>query len=80
MPQDAPAGTTIGHLDATDLDRGLNAEMRFQLVSGNASEIVEVAELGGAVMTRPGSLAPGRYDSVVQVRNVDNVLSGLKTL
>jgi len=79
--EDAPAGTTLGQLDASDADRGLNAEVRFQIVSGNASLVVDVGELDGRVMTGMRELTPGLYVSIVQVTNPGtNLLStaGLK--
>ena len=78
--QDAPAGTTLAQLDASDKDRGLNAELRFRFVSGNASNVVDVGELDGAVMTGTRVLTPGLYESVVQVANPGTNLSSTATL
>lgn len=78
--QDAPPGTTLGQLDASDSDRGLNAELRFHFVSGNASNVVDVGELDGAVMTGTRELTPGLYQSVVQVANPGTNLSSTATL
>lgn len=83
VDQDAGAGTILGRLDASDSDRGLNADVRFQLVSGNASDVVDVGPLDGSVKitttgTRP--LAPGLYVSVVEAGNPGTNLSSTATL
>lgn len=78
--QDAPAATSVGQLDASDLDRGLNAELRFQIVAGNASDVFDVGTLDGVVTTRPRQLVPGLYDSVVQVANPGTNLSSTASL
>jgi len=78
--EDAPAGTSLGQLTASDLDRGSNAEVRFKLISGNASDVVEVGELDAAVMTGQRPLIPGLYEAVVQVANPGTNLSSTATL
>lgn len=78
--QDAFARTILGQLDASDLDRGLNADIRFQLVSGNASDVVDVGELDGVVTSGTRPLIPGLYVSVVQASNPGTNLSSTSTL
>ena len=80
VDQDAPAGTSVGRLDARDSDRALNSDVRFQLATGNASDVVDVGELDGAVTTGTQRLTPGLYMSVVQVRNPGTNLSSTTTL
>jgi len=80
VDQDAPAGTTLGQLDASDSDRGLNAELRFRFVSGNASDVVDVGELDGAVTTGRRVLAPGLYVYVVEVCNPGTNMSSTTTV
>jgi len=80
VDQNAPAGTTVGQLDASDSDRGLNADVRFQLLSGNASDFIDVGELDGTVTTGRRVLSPGVYVSVVEVSNPGTRLSSTTTL
>jgi len=80
VDQDAPAGATLGRLHVSDLDHRLNADVRFQLVSGNASDIVEVGELDGVVRTGTRPLTVGLYESVVQAANPGTNLSSTASL
>ena len=80
VKQDAPPGTSIGQLDASDLDRGHNADVRFQFVSGNASEVIDVGEQDGAVTTGTQPLTPGLYISVIRAANPGTNLSSTATL
>ena len=50
ISEDTPPGYVIvDHINATDLDRGINAEIRFGIVSGDVTQSFSIDELSGRI-------------------------------
>ncbi|TUD02858.1 Cadherin-20 [Bagarius yarrelli] len=43
VPESAPVGTVVGHIEAHDLDLGVNAEMRYRVTDGHGREAFDIS-------------------------------------
>ncbi|KAM9462845.1 cadherin-20-like [Clarias gariepinus] len=43
IPESAPIGSVVGHVEAQDQDLGLNAEMRYSLIDGDGRDVFEIS-------------------------------------
>lgn len=43
IPESAPIGSVVGHVETQDPDLGINAEMRYRVIDGDGREVFDIS-------------------------------------
>lgn len=43
IPESAPVGSVVGHVEAQDHDLGINAEMHYRVIDGDGLDVFDIS-------------------------------------